>query len=100
MGGRETADQSEKTSFWSAQRPPKRALGSRPQGLGQHEAIIPQMGLEWTFPSVRHRCLGEVSMHLGCSRAWRTSNLWARGSESCWTPLTLGCPRLSALHHP
>ena len=98
MGGRETADQSEKASFWSAQRSPKQALSSRPQG--QHEAIIRQMGLEWPFPSGRHLCLGEVSVHLGCSRAWRTSKRMGCGSESCWTPLTLAGPHLSSLPHP
>ena len=39
-------------------------------------------------------------MHLGCSRAWRTSKSMGCGSESCWTPLTLAGPHLSSLPHP
>ena len=41
MGGRQGVDQSEETSFWSAQMSPKRALGSRPHLPSQAEGAWP-----------------------------------------------------------
>lgn len=68
---------------------PGLAYHPRLRGLGQHEALIPQMGLEWTFLR-----LVEVSCCPDCSRAWSTASLWACGNWSCWTPLTLAAPHL------
>lgn len=88
VGGRQGADQSGETAFWSAQMSPEL------RGLGQHETIIPQVDLEYTSPP--EAPVGEVRRHPGRSRPGALSGVWACG----WEPLDASDLSWSPPPHP